>query len=86
MDIKETGEKLKKGVKEVPSRETAWMVAGALAGLMFCVMAMSAWFADKPSLTTYVYPGAPIPPQYMTPAEPTVEPAVEGNENGNGGF
>ena len=63
MDIKDTGDKLVEGAKKIPSSTTGWMVLGAIGGMFVGVMLMSAMFGNRPSLTPYVYPGAPVPPQ-----------------------
>lgn len=61
-DIAQTGKKFVGGLKDVPSKTTFWMVAGAVAGLLVGVMAMHAWFANKPSWTPKFLPGVPVPP------------------------
>jgi len=74
--IQETGKDIVGGLKKVPSKNTLWMVAGATAGLIIGVMAMSAWFADKPSLTTYLLPNVPQPGM-MTPVPAVTEQVAE---------
>ena len=64
-DITETGEKFVKGLKQVPSQHTGWIVAGATVGLLIGVMAMSSMFAGKPSWTPKIpFIGSyfPVPP------------------------
>jgi len=85
MDLKRKGEEIVEGAKKVPSATTLWTVAGATFGLLIGVMAMSAWFQDKPSLTTVVLPMAPVP-GYIAPQVAQETTVAETTATNGGAF
>ena len=60
--VKKTGEDLKEGSKKLLSKDTLIYVGFGVGAFLIGVLAMQAWFGDKPSLATYVLPNTPVPP------------------------